>query len=49
MITVLLVDDNSPVKKSLLSLHEATDDIQVGATASNGVDGVDKARSYRPM
>jgi DNA-binding NarL/FixJ family response regulator len=48
MITVLLVDDNSPIRQSLRSLLETTEDIQVVATASNGLDAVDKARSYRP-
>jgi len=48
MITVLLVDDNDLVRKSLCSLLETTEDIQVVATASNGADAVDKARSYRP-
>jgi DNA-binding NarL/FixJ family response regulator len=48
MITVLLVDDNGPIRKSLRSLLETADDIQVVATASNGVDAVEKARSYRP-
>jgi len=48
MITVLLVDDNGPVRESVRSLLERVDDIQVVATASNGVDAIDKARSYRP-
>ena len=48
MITVLLVDDNGPIRKSLRSLLEAEEDIQVVATASNGVEAVDKARSHRP-
>jgi DNA-binding NarL/FixJ family response regulator len=48
MIRVLLVDDNGPILKSLCSLLEATEDIQVVATASNGIDAVDKACSYRP-
>jgi DNA-binding NarL/FixJ family response regulator len=48
MITVLLVDDNGPIRKSVRSLLEKADDIQVVATASNGVDAVDKARSYHP-
>jgi len=48
MITVLLVDDNGPIRKSLRSLLEASEDIQIVATASNGVDAVDKASSYRP-
>ena len=48
MITVLLVDDNGPIRKSVRSLLEAADDIQVVATATNGVDAIDKARSSRP-
>ena len=48
MITVLLVDDNGPIRKSLRSLLKGTDDMQVVATAANGVDAVEKARSYRP-
>ena len=48
MITVLLVDDNDLVRKSLCSLLELTEDIQVVATASNGVEAVAKARLYRP-
>ena len=48
MIRVLLVDDNGPILKSLCSLLEAAEDIQVVATASNGIDAVDKACSYRP-
>ena len=48
MITVLLVDDNGPIRKSLRSLLEASEDIQIVATATNGVDAVDKANSLRP-
>lgn len=48
MISVLLVDDNSPVRKSLRGLLKRADDMEVVATAANGVDAVDKARSYRP-
>ena len=48
MITVLLVDDNDLVSKSLRSLLELTEDIQVVATASDGVDAVDKACLYCP-
>jgi len=48
MITVLLVDDNGPIRKSLRSLLKGTDDMQVVATAANGADAVEKARSYRP-
>ena len=48
MITVLLVDDNDLVRKSLRSLLELTEDIQIVATAANGVEAVDKACSYCP-
>ena len=48
MITVLIVDDNGPIRKSLHSLLQGADDIQVVATAANGADAVEKARSYRP-
>src|SRR5215213_2132643 len=48
MITVLLVDDNGAIRKSLRSLLEKAEDVQIVATATNGIDAVDKARSYRP-
>src|SRR6188472_3826627 len=48
MITVLLVDDNGPVRKSLRYLLEVSDDIKLVDTATNGIEGVEKARSYRP-
>jgi len=48
MITVLLVDDNGPIRKSLRSLLEASEDIQIVATATNGVDAIDMASSHRP-
>jgi len=48
MITILLVDDNGPIRKSLRSLLEVEDDMQIVATATNGVDAIDKASSYRP-
>src|SRR5215210_2013016 len=48
MITVLLVDDNGPIRKTVRSLLEAEDDVQVVATASNGVAAIEKARSFRP-
>src|SRR5688572_32792402 len=48
MINVLIVDDNGPVRKSLRGLIETADDIKLIATARNGVEAVDKARSYRP-
>jgi DNA-binding NarL/FixJ family response regulator len=43
MITVLLVDDHASVRNSLRYLLEATDDIKVVATASNGAEAVAQA------
>jgi DNA-binding NarL/FixJ family response regulator len=40
MITVLLVDDHASFRKSLKYMLEATEDIHVLATASNGVEAV---------
>ena len=48
MITVLLVDDNGFIRKSLRSLLEKEDDIKLVATATNGIEAVEKASSYRP-
>ena len=48
MISVLLVDDHAFVLKSLTYLIHTTDDIQVGATASNGVDAISQASSQCP-
>jgi DNA-binding NarL/FixJ family response regulator len=48
MISVLVVDDNSPVRKSLRDLLETADDIKLVDTATNGLEAVEKARSYRP-
>ena len=48
MITVLLVDDHAYIRKGLRSLLAATEDIEVIATAANGVDAIMKARSQRP-
>jgi DNA-binding NarL/FixJ family response regulator len=48
MITVLLVDDHAAILKSLQYLLEATEDIQVLATASNGIEAVAWASSHCP-
>ena len=48
MINVILVDDNGHVRKSLKLLLELEEDIQVVATAADGVEAVDKARLHRP-
>jgi two-component system nitrate/nitrite response regulator NarL len=48
MITVLLVDDHISVLKSLRFMLEATEDIQVVATASNGMEAIAQARQHCP-
>jgi two-component system, NarL family, nitrate/nitrite response regulator NarL len=48
MTTVLLVDDHEYIRQGLSSLLEAAPDIQVVATAANGIEGVAKARSHQP-
>ena len=48
MISVLVVDDNGPVRRSLRDLLETADDIKLVATATNGIEAIEKARSYRP-
>jgi DNA-binding NarL/FixJ family response regulator len=48
MITVLLVDDHAPIRNTLQYLIEKTDDIQVVATASSGIEAVAQARSGCP-
>ena len=48
MITVLLVDDHLSFLKSLRFMLEATEDIQVVATASNGVEAVAQAHQHCP-
>jgi DNA-binding NarL/FixJ family response regulator len=48
MITVLLVDDHVSIRRSLRSMLEATEDIQVVATASNGVEAIAEARKQCP-
>ena len=48
MISVLVVDDNGSVRRSLHDLLETADDIKLVATAPNGIEAIDKARSYRP-
>ena len=48
MISALLVDDHDFIRKSLRRLLEMADDIQVVATASNGVEAVARASSHCP-
>lgn len=47
-ITVLAVDDNIVVRAGLVSLLEASDDIQVIGEAGDGVQAIERARSLRP-
>ena len=48
MISLLVVDDHAYILKSLKYLLESADDIDVMATASNGVEAVTRASSQRP-
>ena len=48
MITLLIVDDNGPVRQSVRSIIEKADDIKLVATATNGVEAIEKARSHKP-
>jgi DNA-binding NarL/FixJ family response regulator len=48
MITVLLVDDHAYIRKGIRYLLEPTPDIEVVATASNGIEAVTKARLHQP-
>jgi len=48
MITVLIVDDHTYIRKGIGELLEATGEIEVVATAANGIEGVAKARLHQP-
>ena len=48
MISVLLVDDHVYFRKSLRYMLEATEDIQVIAIASNGIEAIAQARKHCP-
>jgi DNA-binding NarL/FixJ family response regulator len=48
MISVLLVDDHAYIRSGIQYLLEAVADIEVVATASNGIEAIAKARSYQP-
>lgn len=48
MINILVVDDNGPVRKSLRDLLETADDMKIVATATNGIEAVEQARTCRP-
>ena len=48
MITILLVDDHSYIRKGIRYLLEARGDMKVVATATNGIEAVAKARLHQP-
>jgi DNA-binding NarL/FixJ family response regulator len=48
MVTVLLVDDHEVLRNTLQHFIEKADDLQVVATASNGMEAVTQARSDCP-
>lgn len=48
MITILLVDDHSYVRKGIRYLLESLGNIEVVATARNGIEAVAKARLHQP-
>lgn len=48
MIRVLIVDDSALMRKRLREILMADPDIEVIATARDGLDGVNKARELRP-
>jgi DNA-binding NarL/FixJ family response regulator len=48
MITILLVDDHSYIRKGVRYLLETLGDIEVVATARNGIEAVAKARLHHP-
>lgn len=48
MIRVLIVDDSALMRKKLREIIQATEDMEVIATARDGLDGVNKARDLKP-
>ena len=48
MIRVLIADDHTMVRESLVSVLQAAGDVQVVAQAADGVDAVEKALQTRP-
>jgi DNA-binding NarL/FixJ family response regulator len=48
MITVLIADDHPMMRTGLTQLLEATDDLQVVATASDGAEAVELEEQHRP-
>ena len=48
MITLLLADDHTYIRKGLRNLIESTADMEVVATASNGIEAIAKACTLKP-
>jgi len=48
MITILLVDDHSYIRKGIRYLLESLGHVEVVATATNGIEAVAKARLCQP-
>jgi DNA-binding NarL/FixJ family response regulator len=48
MITVLLVDDHTYIRKGVRYLLETVPDMEVVDIASNGIEAVAKARTHQP-
>lgn len=48
MITILLVDDHSYIRKGIRYLLESLGELEVVATATNGIEAVAKARLHQP-
>lgn len=48
MIRILLVDDHSLFRSGIKSLLESQDDFEVVGEASNGLDGVKRAKQLKP-
>ena len=48
VVKVLVVDDSAFVRRSLISIMERDEDIQVVASASNGEEAIAKAKQYDP-
>lgn len=48
MISVLIVDDHTYIRNGICYLIERTTDIEVVATATNGIEAVAKTRLHQP-
>jgi DNA-binding NarL/FixJ family response regulator len=48
MITIIIVDDHELIRKAIQTIIETSDDLQIVATASNGLEAVAQARAAYP-